>query len=246
MLLAIDIGNTNISFALFHASKMARHWDIPLRAYAKSKLKADIRAQEIAGALICSVVPALTKRISGDVEDITGIKPYIIGKHIRVPMKNLYHQPRQLGCDRLVNAYAASQIYATPIIVVSAGTAITVDAVSRKKEFLGGFILPGLNLSLNGLNAHTALLPKLKLTALAGDIGRDTRSGILNAVLPGTAAAIDCLITRIRAKTGKTTRVIGTGGDIDLLKKFSKYIIEADKELCLKGVYLLSKRCAQK
>lgn len=239
MLLAIDIGNTNISLALFHGSKMAGHWDIPAGLYATSRLSAKIRAKNISGALICSVVPALTKKLAQDVKRLTGIKPRIIGKDIRVPMKNLYCRPAQLGQDRLVNAYAAGRIYGSPVIVVSCGTAITVDAVSKNMFYLGGFILPGLRPCLAALKAHTALLPKIGLTpGLAAGIPRNTREAILNGVILGSAGAVNALIRRIRLETGKKTVVIGTGGDIDLLKKFSGYIIKADKELTLKGILL--------
>lgn len=242
MLLAIDIGNTNISFALFHGSKLAGHWDIPAGLYAASRLSAKIRAKNISGALICSVVPALTEKLAQDVKRLTGIKPPIIGKDIRVPMKNLYSRPDKLGQDRLVNAYAAGRIYASPVIVVSCGTAITVDAVSKNLSYLGGFILPGLRPSLAALKAHTALLPKIGLPpGPTAGIPRDTREAILNGVILGSAGAVDALIRRIRLETGKKTVVIGTGGDIDLLKKFSGYIIKADKELTLKGILL----CAQ-
>ncbi len=244
MILAIDIGNTNISFALFKGSKISRHWDIPAKTYAKSRLSADIRAKNINSAFICSVVPGLTKKLSADIKNITGIRPAIIGKDILVPMKNLYRYPRQLGLDRLVNAYAASRIYSPPVIVLSSGTALTIDAVSKNKAYLGGFILPGLNPSLSALNANTALLPKLKLIPVSRHIGKDTRSSMLNGVILGTAAAADALIKRIRFKIGKEARIIGTGGDIDLIKRFSKYIIKVDKELTLKGIFLLSQKNA--
>jgi type III pantothenate kinase len=216
---------------------MSKCRDIPLKRYSQSRLLKYIGKEQPDAGLICSVSPQMTKKLSADLKKLTGIKPKVIGKDIRIPLKNLYQNPKQLGQDRLVNAYAASKIYSPPVIVVSCGTAITVDAVSKKREYLGGFILPGLNACLSSLNTHTALLPKLKLVASTGGIGKDTRSSILNAVIPGTSAAIDALIEKIRLKTGKDTKVIGSGGDIDLLKRFSKYIIKLDKQLALKGIF---------
>ena len=237
MLLAIDIGNTNISFAIFKGKQIIKNWDIPVKKYrGMAKFSKPIK-----DALICSVVPVMTKIISNDIKKITGIKPKIIGKDIRVPLENLYREPKQLGSDRLVNAYAASQIYSTPVIIVSCGTAITVDAVTKNKIYLGGFIIPGLNSSLSVLNLNTALLPKIKLTSAKGIIGRNTRSCMLNGVVLGSIAAIDTLIEKIRVETGKSTKVIGTGGDIDLIKRLSGYIIKLDKDLTLKGVFLLYK-----
>lgn len=242
MLLAIDIGNTNISFALFKGSRIIKKWDIPLKEYrCIRKLEKPVKA-----ALICSVVPKLTQRISSDIKKITGIKPKIIGKGIRLPLKSLYQKPKQPGADRLLNAYAASKIYSTPVIVVSCGTAITVDAVSRDKKYLGGFIIPGLNTSLSALNLNTGLLPEIKLTAVPGRLGRNTRACILNGIILGSAGAVDRLIEKIRLKTGKNTKVIGTGGDIDLIKGFSEHINRIDNDLVLKGIYLLYENLLKK
>jgi len=237
MLLAIDIGNTNISFAIFKGKRIIKSWDIPVKEYRGIRTF----GEPIKEALICSVVPRMTQKISSAIKKITGIKPKIIGKDIGVPLKNLYQKPKQLGPDRLMNAYAASQIYSTPIIVVSCGTAITVDAVSENKEFLGGFIIPGLRSSLATLNLSTALLPKIKLIPAKRTLGRNTPACILNGTTLGSAAAIDALIERICFKTGKNTKVIGTGGDTDLIKRFCRYKIKADRELVLKGISLLYK-----
>jgi len=237
MLLAIDIGNTNISFAIFKGGKIIESWDIPLKEYR------GIRTLEtpIKDALICSVVPQITQRVSRDIEKATGVKPKIIEKDILIPLKNLYKKPEQLGTDRLLNAYAASQIYSAPAIIVSCGTAITIDAVSKNSEYLGGFIIPGLNSSLSALNLNTALLPKVKLAPATKNIGRNTQDCILNGVVLGSASAIDALIEAISFKTGTNTKIIGTGGDINLMKKFSKRAIRVNKNLLLNGIFLLYK-----
>ncbi|MCX5696033.1 MAG: type III pantothenate kinase [Candidatus Omnitrophica bacterium] len=241
MLLAIDIGNTNISFALFGRERIYKIWDIPVKHYTKTRLLKHIKDTRLSAALICSVVPKITGRLCSDINNITNIKPKVIGKDIKVPLKNLYLNKKQLGPDRLTNAYAASQIYPLPAIVVNCGTAITIDAVSKNKEYLGGFIIPGLSSSLSALNLSTALLPKVKIIPASGSIGRNTRTCILNGVIIGSAAAVDALILKIRLKAGGNTQVIGTGGNIDLIKKFSRYIIKTDKELLLKGIFLLFK-----
>ncbi|MDO8662624.1 MAG: type III pantothenate kinase [Candidatus Omnitrophota bacterium] len=241
MLLAADIGNTNISLALFKGSKISKIRDIPLKEYTQSKLFKYIGKESLDTALICSVVPSMAKRLANDLKKISGISPRLIGKDISVPLKNLYQNPKQLGQDRLVNAYAASKIYSAPVIVVSCGTALTIDAVSKNREFLGGFILPGLRSSLSSLNADTALLPKLKLKPASGLIGRNTQTGILNGVIAGSAGSIDSLIEKILLKISKHAKVIGTGGDIYLIKRFSRYIIKVNKELTLKGIFLVYK-----
>jgi type III pantothenate kinase len=239
VLLAIDIGNTNISFALFKNKRIDKSWDIPVKNYSKLKLLKRIKAKKLDAALICSVVPRITKKLSVDIAAINGIKPDIIGKDIRVPIKNLYLNQKQLGVDRLINAYAASLIYGNPVIVASAGTTITLDVVSKSGAYLGGLIQPGLKLAASMLAEKTALLPEIKLKAPSGIIGKNTQACILNGVVLGASGSIDSLVRKIKMNIGKKALVIGTGGDIGLIKKFSKQINKIDQNLTLKGINLL-------
>lgn len=267
MLLVIDIGNTNISCGFFPAkrrggcNKIIKTFDIPRKQYSFNKLLKKIGSLKIADSLICSVVPKITKVIAKDLTRITGKRPYIIGKPslcaqglgkgVSVPIKNRYHKPKQAGQDRLVNAYAASIIYGAPVIVVSCGTAITTDVVAKDRSYLGGLIQPGLSLMLEALNLRTALLPRIKigLGSIRSDpdfgvnnlIGKDTKSSILNGVILGACASIDLLIEKIKRLTGKNTRIIGTGGDSKILRRFSKNIKRIDEELILKGMFLIYK-----
>ncbi len=278
MLLAIDIGNTNISCGVFPAGKTRgrfyfsklrskrkiepspiKTFDLPTKQYSRNKLLKKIGSLKIADSLICSVVPGINKVIAKDLAWITGKKPYIIGKPsscaqglgkgVSVPIKNRYHNPKQTGQDRLVNAYAASIIYGAPVIVVSCGTAITTDVVAKDRSYLGGLIQPGLNLMLEALNFGTALLPKIGVGSIRSDpdfgvnnlIGKDTKSSILNGVILGTCAGIDQLTEKIKRLTGKNTRIIGTGGASKILRRFSKNIKHIDEELILKGMYLIYK-----
>lgn len=241
MLLAIDIGNTNISCALFKGARIIKSWDVPTKT-ASLKRNGLLKRGTLEAVVICSVVPKLTRKLCADLSAISGIKPYIIGKDINVPIKNLYTNRKQLGQDRLVNAYAAGKIYGYPVIAVSAGTAITLDVVSKDGAYLGGLIQPGLTLSISALAQNTAMIPQVKLKGPLGLIGRETRACILNGVILGTAGSIDSLVKEIKLKTGKNTPVIGTGGDIDLLKKFSKEIDRIDRDLTLKGIYLTYKQ----
>jgi len=242
VLLAIDIGNTNISCALFKERRIVKNWDIPTKDYSKAKLARNIHNKEISASLICSVVAQINKRISSDINTIAGIKPKIIGTDLCVPLRINYQNPKQLGQDRAVNAYAASQIYGTPVIVASFGTAITLDAVSKSNIFLGGLILPGLEMSLGALASKTAKLPKLKVAPVSGLLGANTKSCILNGVILSAVFATNSLIEKIRAKIGKDTKIIATGGDANLIKKYSKRIIKIDTELTLKGIYLIYKK----
>lgn len=143
MLLAIDIGNTNISFGLFSGNKIMKRFSIATKDYNLQRIKSRLREIEINDIIICSVVPDVTRILKQDLKRLLGRRPYIIGREIKVPIKNLYRKPKQVGQDRLVNAYAGVMFYGAPLIAVDFGTAITFDVVSRNKEYLGGHDFTG-------------------------------------------------------------------------------------------------------
>ncbi|MCX5710574.1 MAG: type III pantothenate kinase [Candidatus Omnitrophica bacterium] len=241
MLLVVDIGNTNITFGLFRGKRLLRRFDIPTKGYSRGKLKNLLKKAAVEGSIVCSVVPAITRVLARDLSALIGSRPYIIGKDIRVPVKNLYRKPKEVGQDRLVNAYAVARLYGAPAIVIDCGTAVTFDVISRNKEYLGGMILPGLGISLDALYERTALLPKVKLTNPGKLIGRDTRSSILSGLVYGMAASIDELSRRIKQKTGKSAFVIGTGGNMRLVARYCRGISKIDPDLTLKGLNLIYK-----
>jgi type III pantothenate kinase len=202
-------------------------------------LKRKLRREKIVGAIICSVVPYITLRLKNDLQTILKIKPYIVGKDIVVPIRNLYHKPKEVGQDRLVNAFAAITLYKAPIIAIDFGTAITFDVISRYGEYLGGMILPGLKISLEALNQRTALLPDIKLSKPRTFIGRDTKTSMLSGIIYGFSSLSDELIMRIRNKIGRKAKVIATGGNSRLIAGYCKKIDKLDLELTLKGLNLL-------
>jgi type III pantothenate kinase len=243
MLLAIDIGNTNISSGIFKGQKLKKQFDIPTRAYSKTKLTKKLGAiSKISDSVICSVVPKLTNIIQRDLRLLTGRNPYIIGKDLIVPIKNRYHKPKQVGQDRLVNAYAACDFYPAPIIVIDSGTAITFDVISKDKAYLGGLIFPGMGISLSALAKETALLPQVKLAQPKTLIGRDTKSSVLSGIVFGTAVLSRELTKMIKQCIGKNTQVIGTGGNISLIKKYSGMKMKINQDLTLKGINLVYKK----
>jgi len=239
-LLAIDIGNTNINLAIFRGNKIIKKFIIPTYDYGLGKLKPQLKNSAIDKIYICSVVPKITKTITADLKKLTNKKAIVIGKDIFVPIKNLYRNPKHVGQDRLVNAYAAVKLYKAPAIIVDFGTAITFDIISKKGEYLGGMILPGLGISLHCLNEKTALLPNIKLEAPREFIGRDTKQGMLSGIVYGFSALTSSLSNRIREKIGKEALLIGTGGNISLISKFCKNFDKQDIDLTLKGIKLIS------
>ena len=243
MLLAVDIGNTNISIGIFKDKRLLKHYFIPTKQKNYfSGFKRIVDKYKVNDALICSVVPKVTSMAARDLKRLTGKQPYIIGKEIEVPIKNCYRNPKEAGQDRLVNAYAGIKLYGAPLIIVDFGTAITFDLVSKKKEYLGGMILPGLSVSLEALNQGTALLPKIKLQAPKEFIGRDTKNSMLSGIIYGFAALADALIRKIKKEIGKRAKVVGTGGNIKMISEFCASIDKIDPLLTLKGINLLLKK----
>jgi len=246
MLLAIDIGNTNISFGIFKAQKLVRRFDIPTKSYSLNKIKSRLARFKLDDCIICSVVPKMTRCLQKDLKKFLSQPVYVLGRNLEVPIKNLYRFPKRVGQDRLVNAYSAVVKYGAPLIAIDFGTATTFDVVSKNKEYLGGMILPGLEISLEALSRHAALLPKIKLKAPDEFIGRDTQNSMLAGLIYGFAALTDELVRRIKKKIGRNAKVIATGGNVSLVAKFCKNIDFIEKELTLKGLCLIYKSLRKK
>lgn len=240
LLLAIDIGNTNIGIGFFRGKQLVKRYSI---ATAKKNLhlllKNIVSQYRIKDAIISSVVPAVTRKIRLDLKRLLGKPPFIIGTNITVPISNRYRKPKQVGSDRLVSAYAGVSFYGAPLIIVDFGTAVTFDVVSAKGEYLGGMILPGLEISLVSLHSATALLPKLKLSQPKEFIGRNTKNSILSGIVYGFAALTDNLVRKIKTQVGRNSTVIGTGGNINLISRFAQELDKIDETLVLKGLSLI-------
>lgn len=243
MLLAIDIGNTNINFGVFKGLRLIRRFLVPTKGYSLKKIKIPSAGFKIDSSIICSVVPSATKTLKAHLGRWLGKRPYIIGKDIIVPIKNKYRRAKEVGQDRLVNAYAGAEFYGLPLVAVDFGTAITFDVVSENREYLGGMILPGLGISLEILAQRTALLPKIKLKKPTEFIGRDTANSMLSGVVYGFSGLVDSLTERIKNELGQKSRVIGTGGDIGLMSKYCRKFDKIDPDLTLKGLSLIYHKC---
>ena len=235
-LLAIDIGNTNITTGIFRGKRLIAKAKMPTKAFYLSK----IVKRRPCVAIISSVVPEALPRVIKCLRKIKKCEVKIVGRDIIVPIKNLYRIKNQVGQDRLVNAFAAKTIYGSPAIIIDFGTAITFDIVSKKGEYLGGLILPGIEISLSSLYEKTALLPKVKLEPSFNIIGKDTVNSMRGGILFGFGAMADGLVAKYKKVLGRETKVIATGGNASLLKKYSKSIHYVDESLTLKGLYLIA------
>lgn len=249
MILAVDIGNTTVSFGVLKGMRVLKNYATEIRV-PKTRLRVELKrivgliartSPDIDSVIICSVVP----EVLGVCERVIGqrlrIIPMVVGKDVKVPMRNNYRNPRQVGQDRLVCAYAAKRLYGQPAIVIDFGTATTFDVISNRGSYEGGIIVSGIRLSADSLFQKTALLPKIGV--IKGPhalIGKDTRGSILSGIFFGYGAMCCGLIDQIAKKIKGKPKVIVTGGYTRLMKKFiSKKVTKIDKDLVFKGMGLL-------
>ena len=251
MLLAIDIGNTTISLGCVKGGRVVKTYDIPTASSAKQvhlqlkRLLGKIlkKFHRIDGVVICSVVPSVLKYVCASVKQLVSCPVSVIGKDIRVPIKNNYRHPKQVGQDRLLCAYAVKTLYGRPAIVIDFGTAITFDVVSHRGEYEGGMIIPGIQMSADSLYQKTALLPRIdKIRAPRSLVGKDTKHSILSGIFYGYGAMSQGLIDMISRSLRGKPKVIVTGGYTHLMKKFvANKVNKIDPHLVFKGMYLLVK-----
>jgi len=224
MLLAVNVGNSNIRFGVFADTRLRQAFVLPnpqADAWVawKRRLAVKLRGAGKAGAwegvMAATVVPDLRPRLDEVLRTLTGVKVNWVTPLTPMPVKNAYHPPRSLGVDRLLNAVAATAEFGAPVIVVDTGTAIHVDVVDARGVFLGGAIMPGLALALRSLSEGTALLPAITLSQPESLLGRSTRAGLLAGVVGGTAGAVAALVAGMRQIVGAETPVVGTGGGLE-------------------------------
>lgn len=249
MLLTIDIGNTNITISVFKGKRLIAHWRIVTQAertvdeyyliFKNLFAEVKIRMEGIKSIIICSVVPKVLTILKETVKRLFKEKILILGENLEVPIKNLYHNPKQVGQDRLVNAFAGYTLYGGPLIVIDFGTAITFDLVSSKGEYLGGIIAPGIEISLEALWQRTALLPHVELAKPKGLIGKDTINSIRSGIFYGFSGLCDGLVKRLKEELGRNTKVIATGGQAEIIATYCQTIDKVNKLLTLEGLQLI-------
>ena len=249
IILAIDLGNTTISLAVLRGKTVMQTYCVDLTAslvLLKSKINSVVkrvkrRYPKIQKVILCSVVPKASKLVQSVIKSQMKINALVIGKDIIVPIKNKYKNPKHVGQDRLVCAYAAKIMYGQPTIIIDFGTAITFDVVTHKGEYEGGLIVPGIRLSAESLFHKTALLPKIrKIKTPQSLIGKNTQESILSGIFHGYGAMCNGLIDLISGKIQGRPKVIVTGGHTSLMRKFIKRKVhKVDRNLVFKGMILL-------
>lgn len=252
MLLAIDIGNTNIVFGIFEEKKLIRSWKVKTERnktcdeYGITLLSllslSGPKKSEIKSTILCSVVPPLTPVFQDLSRSLFGINPLVVGPGLKTGMAILYENPLEVGADRVVGAIAAYEKYGGPCIVVDFGTATTFDAVSSKGEYLGGSIAPGIQISAEALYIKTAKLPRIEIKKPKEAIGRTTVASMQSGLYFGYIGLISNIIEEIKKELSGEAVVISTGGFAAQIGKKIKSINFQEPNLTMDGLRILYER----
>lgn len=242
-LLAVDIGNSETVVGRFHGGELDGFWRLTSGRSTADELRIAVELlahESIAGwgAIVCSVVPAMTRPWSEALRALTGRVPIELnarnaGLPVQVP------EPMSVGPDRLANAFAARRLHGTPAIVVDLGTATTLDCVSKAGAYVGGAIAPGVVTASEELFRRAARLSRVDLRRPPRAVGRTTEEALRVGVLWGNAGLVDALVRRVSAELGGRPKVIATGGLAPILAPECETIDFVDEGLTLKGLRLI-------
>ena len=253
MLLALDVGNTEITVGVFLGDDLEAHWRLTTNpdrtpdewgsAIGGFLLQAGHSPNEVRSVCMASVAPTVTQSVVEGIALITGRSTLLVDARSPLPVKLEVDEPLTVGADRIVNVLAAVELFKADSIVVDFGTATTFDCVTGDARFLGGAIMPGLRTSADQLTRRAAKLPATELRAPERVIGRRTEECIQAGVLFGTADAVDGIVRRITAEWpgGKKPRVVATGGLAAIVAPLTTTIELTDPDLTLRGLRIAAR-----
>ena len=252
MLLAIDIGNTNITIGGIENDKIMFEARIATDRIKTSdqygvEIKNilslfDVPVSKIKDCIIASVVPPVFNSVRNGVVKVIGKQPMVVGPGIRTGLNIQVDNPSQVGCDRIVIAVAALAEYKPPLTLLDLGTATTIDVVDKGNTYIGGCIMPGVHISMEALTSHTAQLPGISLDKPKRVIGRNTVDCMRSGIMYGTAAMLDGMLDRVEEELGYSTTVIATGGMAQFIAPLCHREIQLERDLLLKGLNIIYKK----
>lgn len=249
MILAVDIGNTNIVLGCIEGKQIVKEARMATDVIKTSDqycaelngmltlLEVDRHAIE--GSIISSVVPPVLNSFKTAIIKLTGKTPLVVGPGIKTGLNILLDNPAMAGGDLIVGAVAALAQYKPPLLVIDMGTATTISVIDAKGSFLGGSIFPGVKISAEALSGKTAQLPGISLEAPKRAIGRNTVDCMRSGVMMGTAAMLDGMIQRMEEELGCSATVVATGGIARFVIPMCRREMIYDKDLLLKGLRIL-------
>jgi type III pantothenate kinase len=246
MLLAIDVGNTNITLGVFAGEKLNASWrvapDANRLADEYGVLMVNLLAHEgmgreqIDAAVIGSVVPDLEVIFEAVCRRYFGVRALVVSAGVRTGLRILYDSPRDVGADRVADAVAAIRLYTPPLIVVDLGTATVFDAISKDGDYLGGAIAPGLAIAAEALFQRAARLYRVELARPATAIGRNTTTAVQSGVIFGYVGLVEGMVGRFKQELGGEAKVVATGGWAQVMAAETPVIDVVDADLTLTGL----------
>ena len=249
MLLAVDIGNTNIVLGVFDGDKLKATWRMATGIHRMADEYASfilsffdrrgLNTSQINEAILCSVVPPLVAVFEEMCRRYLKTTPLVVAAGVKTGVRICMDSPHEVGADRIVNAVAAHQLYGGPVIVIDLGTATTFDAVSEDGDYLGGAIAPGISIATEALSNRTSVLPRVELTHPKRAIGRSTVAAMQSGIVFGYAGLIEGIVTRIQQELGTKAKVVATGGYAELLARETPAIEVVNADLTLIGLRLI-------
>jgi len=252
MLLAVDIGNTNIALGVFDGKNLVQHWKIRSERektsdeYEITLLNLlsllHLEAKTIRSVIISSVVPPLTPVFQSLSQDFLNINPLVVGPGLKTGMSILYDNPQEVGADRVVASVAAFDKHGGPAVIVDFGTATTFDAVSKKGEYLGGAIAPGIQIAAEALYLKTAKLPRIEIKKPRNAIGRTTVTSMQSGLYFGYIGLISNIIGEISKELGESVKVTATGSFASQIYPDLAVIQYLEPFLVLEGLRIVHER----
>lgn len=254
MLLAVDIGNTNVKLGVFDGEKLRATWrmatDVHRMAdeYASMLLNLlpheNIAPSDIKDVSICNVVPPLTTTFIDLSQRYFKTTPLLVGAGVKTGVRIRTDNPKEVGADRIADAVAAHHLYGGPVIILALGTATVFGVVSRERDFLGAAIAIGIDTAAEALYSRTAQLPRVDLVRPPHVIGTNTVASIQSGIIYGYASLVEGMLTRIQKELGEKCKVVATGGYASLIAKETEVIDTVNPDLTLIGlrlIYLMNK-----
>ncbi len=249
MLLVLDVGNTNIGLGVYDKESLLYHWRIETNQdktedeygmLIKSLFThVNMAFEDIQGVIISSVVPPLISSLERMCQKYLRLQPLIVGLGVKTGLNIKYENPREVGADRIVNAVGAIHEYGAPLIIVDFGTATTYCFINEDKQYMGGSIAPGIDISTEALYSRAAKLPRIELIKPDNVIGKNTVAAMQSGIFYGFIGQIEGIVTRMKQKSKKRPTVVATGGLASLIADESSVIDVVDPFLTLKGLQLI-------
>jgi len=256
MLLAVDVGNSNIMLGIYEEDNLRVSWRVSTNRQQTGDeygviLKnlfgqAGFAESCLTGIIISSVVPTLMLSLEEMALRYFNIVPMVVGPGIKTGLNIIMDNPKEVGADRIVNAVAGFELYGGPLIIVDFGTATTFDAISERGDYLGGAIAPGISISTEALFQRAAKLPRVELVKPKRVIGRDTITSMQSGIIYGFVGQVDGIVRRMCREFNKQPKVIATGGLAKLISGESETLEAVNPMLTLEGLPIIYGRNVSK